>query len=133
LRAIWIVREDTLSGDVLATARSSPLAAKNCLFDILGNLNEFQSEFNLISSLARLSTSMIDSGDERALLDELLDNAPFFLRSLERLRQGVNQATGHCSQDGAVAVKAQEVLNLYRDAASMVGSIIKKIGARSPR
>jgi hypothetical protein len=35
-----------------------------------------------------------------------------------------------CSQDGATVAKIQEISSAYNDAGALVGSIIKKIGAK---
>jgi hypothetical protein len=52
-----------------------------------------------------------------------------FLKQLEFYRRTLKTTVDRCSQDGATVAKSQEILRIYADTASLVQSIIKKIGA----
>jgi hypothetical protein len=40
-----------------------------------------------------------------------------------------NLTVGRCSQDGATVAKAKEISRIYKDAGSLVQSIVEKVGA----
>ena len=76
---------------------------------------------------------MTDSRDETFALAMLTIDARGFLANQENYRTMLNSTLSKCSQDGATVAKGQEILRIYSDAASLVQSIVKKIGAGLPQ
>jgi hypothetical protein len=123
-------------------ASASGIATWYCLMQLHHSLDYFSEPLHLLVLLVRLASEMVDMMDEKAVIQMLSVEAPHFLKSLEGRQQGINLmvvGTGHpesdpCPQNGAVAAAtADKIVRIYSDAASLVGSIVKKIGASSSR
>jgi hypothetical protein len=63
---------------------------KQCLLDLLSNVEEVETDLNTLSTLAELSIDMKDDLDEQFVLRKLRHEGKWFTRSLERRRKAVN-------------------------------------------
>jgi hypothetical protein len=128
-------RTFTLGKDITPVP-GTPVATSLCLIDLNKNLEKFHDKLDPLVSLVGLASVMADSADEMAVIHILSIEVPSFLESLEASRRGITSMVGDaipdlCRRNSAVAVTAQKILSIYGDAASLVGPIIEKIGARS--
>jgi hypothetical protein len=130
-------RTFALGRDISTPAPGTPVATNLCLIDLNRNLEKFHDKLDPLLSLVGLAAVMADSRDEMAVIYILSIEAPSFLKSLEANRRGINNMMGDaipdlCRQNSTMAATAQKILSIYGDAASLVGSIIEKIGTPPP-
>jgi hypothetical protein len=110
---------------------SVPMATQVCLWDLNKRITAFYDVLAPLTLLVLLASEMVDITDEKEAIRLLSNDAPAFLKSLEANRRGTNFVIGECAQDNIMAVKGQELLRMFDKAASLVGSIVKKIRASS--
>jgi len=130
-------RTFTLGKNISTPAPGTPVVTNLCLIDLNKNLGKIHDKLDPLVSLVGLASVMAESRDEMAVIHILSIEAPSFLKSLEANRRGINNMMGNaipdlCRQNSTVAATAQTILSIYGDAASLVGSIIEKIGAPPP-
>ncbi len=120
--------------DVQDAANSSPgSTAGQCLLMLADNLTLVRSEITIVEVVALLATQMDNSLDEAQVIEELRGQIRTFFVNLAIQRKDINGTIGLCAASGPVAVKSQDILHLYDEAASLVGAISTKIGPRAPR
>ena len=102
---------------------------------LYGNFDGFEATLKNVRTLVGLAARMADSKDELLVLGLLRIDATGFVKQVEFYRHRLNLTVSKstCSRDGATIAKSQEMLRLYSDAASLVQSIIKKIGPSPPQ
>ena len=103
-------------------------SVKECLIDLLSDLNEVHELISPVYDLVALDVEMVDPSDERAVIKYLRLEIDSFLRDVSSDREHVNGIEGECASSGAVAAKAQKIPRLFDEATSLVGAISKKIG-----
>jgi hypothetical protein len=106
---------------------------QGCLIELAGNFDAFVVELNHVGTLVGLAGKMADGRDELFVIRVLRSDASYLLAQLEFYRRRTNLTVVKCSQEGATVAKSQEILRTYTDAASLMQSIIKKIGAIPPQ
>ena len=116
----------------------TPEATRTCLTDLNDQLDKFYVDLHPLVLLVRLASKMADVTDEKAVIHMLSVEAPYFLKHLEGRRQGIDALLTlpgfGCPQNSTVvADTAHKILRIYSEAATLVGSIVKKIGASPPR
>ena len=115
--------------DLLVTTSSAASAnAAQCLANLNDNLTIVLGGFAVVSDLAKLVPLMVNPDDEAVLVSELRENIKNFQQALANNRNSVNGFIGICGPSGVVAVKGQELLRLYDEAAALVEIISNKIG-----
>ena len=75
-----------------------------------------------------LAANVTDHADELRVIQQLSLASRRFLEQLKYHRLILNSVLSNCADNDAVA-KSQEVSHTWGDAASLVQSIVKKIGA----
>ena len=75
-----------------------------------------------------LAANMTDNADELRVIQQLSLASRRFLEQLKYHRLILNSVMSNCAENDAVA-KSQEISHTWSDAASLVQSIVKKIGA----
>ncbi len=114
-------------------ATQAGLETQNCIIRLALSLDGFTADLTTVWREAGLAGKMTDSRDETFALAMLTIDARGFLANQENYRTMLNSTLSKCSQDGATVAKGQEILRIYSDAASLVQSIVKKIGAGLPQ
>jgi hypothetical protein len=125
----------------LAEAEKSALAPGStqtwdCLYNLYQSLELVKSDVAVVEALASLDTDMVNAADEQAVLNELADRLKTFLGTFALQRKAINGTMGQQGcRAGVVAVKAQEILQLYTKLGSVVQAINSKVRfkARTPR
>ena len=87
-----------------------------------------QADLYGIGTLVALAANVTDHADELRVIQQLSLASQRFLEQLKYHRLILNSAMSNCADNDAVA-KSQEVSRTWSDAASLVQSIVKKIGA----
>ena len=108
----------------------------DCLNNLFQNLELTKSGVAVVEALASLDINMVNAADEQAVLNELADRLRSFLGIFAIQRQAINRTMGQqACRAGVVAVKAQEILQLYTKLGSVVQAINSKVRfkARTPR
>ncbi len=105
--------------------------APDCLIELAFKFDAVQADVHTVGTLVGLAASMADKGDELRVIQNLNLAAWRFLEQLKYHRLILNSIVGNCAEDDTVA-KSQEISRAWNDAASLVQSIVKKIGASGP-
>ena len=121
-------KEISVAHDIADVERSTVASVKECLIDLLSELNEVHEMISPVYDLVALDVEMVDPSDERAVIKYLRLEIDSFLRDVASDREHINGIVGECSSSEAVAAKAQKILRLFDEATSLVGAISKKIG-----
>ena len=87
-----------------------------------------QADLHSVGTLVALAASVTDHADELRVIQRLSLASQRFLEQLKYHRLILSSAMSNCAENDAVA-KSQEVSRTWSDAASLIQSIIKKIGA----
>jgi hypothetical protein len=121
------LQSDTLAAHQGTLGGPAFVRDAQCYFDLVVNLTEVRLELSHLQSVVSLSVLMIDPRDDRTVLSELKQDMVSFLKSVERDRAIVNRVPGHCPMSSFIAAKAQEMLNLYTAATSLVREVSSRI------
>jgi hypothetical protein len=87
-----------------------------------------QADLHGVGTLVALAANVTDHADELRVIQQLSLASRRFLEQLKYHRLILNSVLSNCADNDAVA-KSQEVSRTWSDAASLVQSIVKKIGA----
>jgi hypothetical protein len=87
-----------------------------------------QADLHGIGTLVALAASVTDHADELRVIQQLSLASQRFLEQVKYHRLILNSVMSNCAEKDAMA-KSQEVSHTWSDAASLVQSIVKKIGA----
>jgi hypothetical protein len=87
-----------------------------------------QADLHGIGTLVALAGNVTDHADELRVIQQLSLAGRRFLEQLKYHRLILNSVMSNCADNDAIA-KSQEVSRTWSDAASLVQSIVKKIGA----
>ena len=104
---------------------SSPQVAKawECLNELYYKLDVISVRIEGLYSMVSMASLMNEKVDEQTVLDFLDKDATNFLNHVEVSRRGINLTASYCSSINVAVAKAQEILGLYDEATSVVGSI----------
>ncbi len=117
-------------GDDISGLVTNQLAthAPDCLIELSFKFDEVQADLHGLGTLVALAASATDHADELRAVQQLSLESQRFLQQLKYHRLILNSVMSNCAEKDANA-KTQEVSQSWNDAASLVQSIIKKIGA----
>jgi hypothetical protein len=99
--------------------------AWECLNELYYRLEVISVRIDGLYSIVALTSSMRDKSDEQTVLDMLNEEATTFLDHVQISRRGINLTAGYCSSINVAVAKAQEILEFYGEATSVVRSITK--------
>ena len=116
---------DDISGLV---ANQSATHAPDCVIELAFKFDAVQADLHGIGTLVALAANVTDHADELRVIQQLSLASRRFLEQLKYHRLILNSVMSNCADNDAVA-KSQEVSHTRSDAASLVHSIVKKIGA----
>ena len=115
---------DDISGLVaIQSATHSP----DCVIELAFKFDAVQADLHGIGTLVALAANVTDHADELRVIQQLSLASRRFLEQLKYLRLIPSSMMSACADNDAVA-KSQEVSRTWGDAASLVQSIVKKIG-----
>jgi hypothetical protein len=114
--------------DLLSVSQgTSDLDLKQCVGALSESVERTGLELRTLLLLVLVSTRMVDRLDEQFVLKMLRVQGESFTKKIEVERKLINGAAGTCAWTNVVPVKSQEVLAFYRQAVSVVRSILKRI------
>jgi len=113
---------DDVSG--LVTASHAP----DCVIELAFKFDAVQADLHGIGTLVALAANVTDHADELRVIQQLSLASQRFLEQLKYHRLILSSVMSNCTEKEAIA-KSQEVMHTWSDAASLVQSIVKKIGA----
>jgi hypothetical protein len=113
---------DDISGFVTATH------APDCVIELAFKFDAVQADVHGVGTLVALATNVTDHADELRVIQQLSLASRRFLEQLKYHRLILSSVMSNCAENDAIA-KSQEVSRTWGDAASLVQSIVKKIGA----
>jgi hypothetical protein len=116
------LRQDVLN---VQSRGSHGETAWDCLNQLSHNLETVSLRIDWMRSIVTIASSMVNHSDEQAVVKVLNEDANSFLKDIELDRKGINLTAGYCSWNSVAVAKAQEILELYDEATSVVGSITK--------
>ena len=116
---------DDISGLV---ANQSATHAPDCVIELAFKFDAVQADLHGIGTLVALAANVTDHADELRVIQQLSLASRRFLEQLKYHRLILNSVMSNCAENDAIA-KSQEVSRTWGDAASLVRSIVKKIGA----
>src|SRR5262245_1076 len=116
---------DDISGLV---ANQSATRAPDCVIELAFKFDAVQADLHGIGTLVALAGNVTDHSDELRVIQQLSLASRRFLEQLKYHRLILNSLMSNCAEKNAIA-KSQEVMHTWSDAASLVQSIVKKIGA----
>ena len=116
---------DDISGLV---ANQAATHAPDCVIELAFKFDEVQADLHGIGTLVALAANVTDQADELRVIRQLSLASRRFLEQLKYHRLILSSVMSNCAEKDAVA-KSQEVSQTWSDAASLIQSIVKKIGA----
>ena len=93
--------------------------------ELQNNLETILARIDGLYSVVTIASLMHDKLDEETALDILNEAATSFLNHIEISRNGIKSTTSRCPSITVTAAKAQEILEFYDEATSVVRSITK--------
>jgi len=99
--------------------------AWDCLNELSHNLETVSLRIVWLRSIVTIASSMVDDSDKQAVLKVLNEDANSSLKHIKLDRKGINLTAGYCSWNSVAVAKAQEILEFYDEAASVVRLIVE--------
>jgi hypothetical protein len=119
----------SIGDDISAlVANQAATHAPDCVIELAFKFDEVQADLHGIGTLVALAANVTDQADELRVIRQLSLASRRFLEQLKYHRLILNMVMSSCAEKDAMA-KSQEVSQTWSDAASLVQSIAKKIGA----
>jgi len=103
----------------------------DCLMQLAFKFDAVQADLRSIRTLVGIAASMTDNADEMRVIRQLNLAAWGFIEQLKYHRLILSSIAGKCSEKD-VGSKGQEISRTWNEAAALIQSMIKKIGASSP-
>jgi hypothetical protein len=103
-------------------------ASPDCVIELAFKFDAVQADLNGVGTLVALAANVTDHADELRVIQQLSLASQRFLEQLKYHRLILSSVMSNCADNDAVA-KSQEVSHTWGDAASLIQSIVKKIGA----
>jgi hypothetical protein len=116
---------DDISG---LLANQAATHAPDCVIELGFKFDEVQADLHAIGTLVALAANVTDQADELRVIRQLSLASRRFLEQLKYHRLILNMVMSSCAEKDAMT-KSQEVSQTWSHAASLVQSIVKKIGA----
>jgi hypothetical protein len=102
--------------------------APDCLIELAFKFDAVQADLHTVGTLVALAVIMTDNADELRIIQQLSLTSRRFLEQLKYHRLILNSVMSNCADNDAIA-RSLELARTWSDAASVVQSIVKKIGA----
>lgn len=125
------VRMLSLGDDLYSISTRPEARASDCLMQLAFKFDAVQADLHRIRSLVGVAASMTDNADEMRVIRYLNLAAWGFIEQLKYHRLILSNVVSKCNENDASS-KGQEISHAWNDAATLVQSIIKKIGGNSP-
>ena len=97
-----------------------------CFLQLSQSLTQLTSELLHLQTLVLIAEDMHDPYDVKAVLSQVKDISGALLKTIEDDRPSVNRVPSNCPTNNFVAVKAQELLNLYTSATPILRTIVSR-------
>jgi hypothetical protein len=119
----------SIGDDISGLVTNQPAThAPDCVIELAFKFDAVQADLHGIGTLVALAASVTDHADELRVIQQLSLASQRFLEQVKYHRLILNSVMSNCAEKDAMA-KSQEVSHTWSDAASLVQSIVKKIGA----
>jgi hypothetical protein len=105
--------------------------APDCLMQLAFKFDAVQADLHRIRTLVGIAASMTDNADEMRVIRQLNLAAWGFIEQLKFHRLILSSIAAKCNEKD-VGSKGQEISRAWNEAAALIQSMIKKIGASSP-
>ena len=119
----------SIGDDVYGLVTAQPgTHAPDCVIELAFKFDAVQADLHGVGTLVALAANVTDHADELRVIQRLSLAARGFIEQLKYHRLILSSIMSNCAEKDAVA-KSQEVSQTWSDAASLIQSIVKKIGA----
>jgi hypothetical protein len=119
----------SIGDDIYGLVTNQPAThPPDCVIELAFKFDAVQADLHSVGTLVALAASVTDHADELRVIQQLSLASQRFLEQLKYHRLILSSVMSNCAENDAVA-KSQEVSRTWSDAASLIQSIIKKIGA----
>jgi hypothetical protein len=119
----------SIGDDISGIAGNQPAPhAPDCVIELAFKFDAVQADLRGIGTLVALAANVTDHADELRVIQQLSLASRRFLEQLKYHRLILYSVMSSCAEKDVMA-KSQEVSQTWSDAASLVQSIVKKIGA----
>ena len=119
----------SIGDDIYGLVTNQPgTHAPDCVIELAFKFDAVQADLHGVGRLAASATNVTDPADELRVIQQLSLARRRFLEQLKYHRLILSSVMSNCAEKDAIA-KSQEVSRTWGDAASLVQSIVKKIGA----
>jgi len=119
----------SIGDDIYGLAANQPAThAPDCVIELAFKFDAVQAELHGMGTLVALAANVTDHADELRVIQQLSLASQRFLEQLKYHRLILSSVMSSCAEKDAIA-KSQEVTHTWSDAAALVQSIVKKIGA----
>ncbi len=119
----------SIGDDIYGLATNQPAThAPDCVIELAFKFDAVQAELHGVGTLVALAANLTDHADELRVIQQLSLASRHFLEQLKYHRLILNSVMSNCAEKDAIA-KSQEVTHTWSDAAALIQSIVKKIGA----
>ena len=119
----------SIGDDIYGLVTNQPAThPPDCVIELAFKFDAVQADLHGLGTLVALAANVTDHADELRVIQQLSLSSHRFLEQLKYHRLILNSVISNCAEKDAVA-KGQEVSHTWSDAASLVQSIVKKIGA----
>ena len=98
-----------------------------CFSALSVSLTLLSADLLRLQTLVFLAEQMHDPYDAQTVLSQIKDGSVALLARIETDRRSINQTPNSCPTNTFVAVKAQELLNLYTSATSALRTIVSRL------
>jgi hypothetical protein len=121
------LQKDVVSaGKGIVDARAG-LSNALCFASLSTSITLLNADLWRLQTLIFLAEQMHDPHDAQMVLSQIKDNSIAAQERIAADRLSVNQTPSSCPTNIFVAMKAQEVLNLYTSTTSALGKIVKRL------
>jgi hypothetical protein len=119
----------SIGDDISGLVANQPAThAPDCLIELAFKFDAVQADLHSVGTLVALAANVTDHADELRVIQQLSLASRRFIEQLKYHRLILNSVMSNCAEKDANA-RSQQVSRTWSDAASLVQSIIKKIGA----
>ncbi len=119
----------SIGDDIYGLVTNQPAThAPDCVIELAFKFDAVQADLHGVGTLVALAANVTDHTDELRVIQQLGLASRRFLEQLKYHRLILNSVMSNCAEKDAIA-KGQEVSHTWSDVASLVQSIVKKIGA----
>jgi hypothetical protein len=125
-RTIQLQRDVISAGRGIVAARTG-LTNSLCFSALSVSLTLLSADLLRLQTLVFLAEQMHDPYDAQTVLSQIKDGSVALLARIETDRRSINQTPNSCPTNTFVAVKAQELLNLYTSATSALRTIVSRL------